>query len=157
MLVEEAGLPLESRRCAEIAGIQACDVRVALRQQPCKPEIQSRNGNAYMVPVFWGYDSPLFRTDKIPVDDPATKSWGILFDDRFAGHTALRDDAYQALLVAALALGHKDPPTMPLSDLREVQKFLISKKRNIRALWSKFGEAVNLMSSGEVWTMHREG
>jgi spermidine/putrescine-binding protein len=119
-----------------------------------KPEIQSRNGNAYMVPVFWGYDSPLFRTDKIPADDPATKSWGILFDDRFAGHTALRDDAYQALLVAALALGHKDPPTMPVSDLREVQKFLISKKRNIRALWTKFGEAVNLMSSGEVWTMH---
>ncbi len=119
-----------------------------------KPEIQVRNGNAYMVPVFWGYDSPLFRTDKIPESDPATKSWGILFDDRFAGHTALRDDAYQSMLVAALALGHKNPPTMPRSDLREVQKFLISKKRNFRALWTKFGEAVNLMSSGEVWTMH---
>ena len=119
-----------------------------------KPEIQSRNGDVYMVPVFWGYDSPLFRTDKIPEDDPATKSWGVLFDDKFAGHVALRDDAYQSILVAALALGHKEPPVMPRSDLDEVKKFLIAKKKNFRALWSKFGEAVNLMSSGEVWTMH---
>ncbi len=43
---------------------------------------------------------------------------------------------------------------MSLSDLNEVKKFLISKKKNFRALWTKFGEAVNLISSGEVWLMY---
>lgn len=119
-----------------------------------KSEIAMRDGKVYMVPVFWGYDSPVFRTDKIAEDDPATKSWNLLFDDKFAGRIALRDDAYWAIVDAGLALGHKDPPTMPNSDLAEVTKFLISKKKNFRALWSKFGEAVNLMSSGEVWAMH---
>jgi spermidine/putrescine-binding protein len=77
----------------------------------------------------------------------------LLFDDRFAGRVALRDDAYQSITVAALALGHKEPTTMSASDLAEVKKFLIAKKKNIRALWTKFGEAVNLLSSGEAWVM----
>ena len=85
-----------------------------------------------------------------PEEDPATKSWGLLYDDRYAGRVALRDDAYQSIMTAALALGHKEPTTMSASDLNEVKKFLISKKKNFRALWTKFGEAVNLISSGEV-------
>jgi spermidine/putrescine-binding protein len=115
---------------------------------------QVRDGKTFMVPVYWGYDTAIFRTDKIPEDDPATKSWAILFDDRYAGRVALRDDAYQCIMTAALALGHKEPTTMSLSDLNEVKKFLISKKKNFRALWTKFGEAVNLLSSGEVWLMY---
>ena len=67
---------------------------------------------------------------------------------------ALRDDACQCIMTAALALGHKEPTAMPLSDLNEVKKFLISKKMNFRALWTKFGEAVNLISSGEVALMY---
>jgi spermidine/putrescine-binding protein len=43
---------------------------------------------------------------------------------------------------------------MPASDLNEVKKFLISKKKNFRTLWTKFGEAVNLMSTGEVVAMY---
>ncbi|WP_237180230.1 ABC transporter substrate-binding protein [Rhodoplanes sp. Z2-YC6860] len=115
---------------------------------------QMRDGKTFMVPVYWGYDTAIFRTDKIPEDDPATKSWAILYDDRYAGRVALRDDAYQCIMTAALALGHKEPTTMPLSDLNEVKKFLISKKKNFRALWTKFGEAVNLISSGEVALMY---
>ena len=34
-----------------------------------------------MIPVYWGYDTMIFRTDKVPEDDPATKSWGLLYDD----------------------------------------------------------------------------
>jgi spermidine/putrescine transport system substrate-binding protein len=119
-----------------------------------KKQIPTRDGKTYMLPVYWGYDTMIFRTDKVSEEDPATKSWGLLFDDRYAGRVALRDDAYQSIMTAALALGHKEPTTMSSSDLNEVRKFLISKKKNFRALWTKFGEAVNLISSGEAWVMY---
>lgn len=119
-----------------------------------KDDMQTRNGKVYTIPIFWGYDSPIIRVDHIPEKEPLTQSWGVLFSDKYAGKTALRDDAYQSIMVTGLHLGHKDPAAMTQSDLNEVKKFLISKKKNFRTLWTKFGEAVNLMSSGEVWAMY---
>jgi spermidine/putrescine transport system substrate-binding protein len=123
-------------------------------QKLFKDDMQTRDGKVYTIPIFWGYDSPLIRIDHIPEKDPVTQSWGVLFADKYAGKTALRDDAYQSIMVTGLHLGHKDPAAMTKSDLNEVKKFLISKKKNFRTLWTKFGEAVNLMSSGEVWAMY---
>src|SRR4029078_7539123 len=59
---------------------------------------QVRDGKTFMVPVYWGYDTAIFRTDKIPEDDAATKAWSILYDDRYAGRVALPDDAYQCIM-----------------------------------------------------------
>ena len=56
-----------------------------------------------------GYDSPIIRIDHIPENDTLTQSWGVLFADKYAGKTALRDDAYQSIMVTGLHLGHKDP------------------------------------------------
>jgi spermidine/putrescine transport system substrate-binding protein len=123
-------------------------------QELFKDDMVTRGGKVYTIPIFWGYDSPLIRTDHIPVDDSLTNSWGVLFADKYAGKTALRDDAYQSIMATALHLGHKDPSGMNKSELNEVKKYLISKKKNFRTLWTKFGEAVNLMSSGEVWAMY---
>ena len=115
-------------------------------------EIVVRDGKPYFVPVFWGYDSVLYNSEAIAED--AAQSWGILFDDKYAGKVALRDDAHQMITVAALFLGHEDPNAMTDAERMEVVDFLISKKKNFRTLWSKFGEAVNLMASGEVIAMY---
>src|SRR5262245_3375162 len=123
-------------------------------QQLFKDDMQTRDSKVYTIPIFWGYDSPIIRVDHIPENDPLTQSWGVLFSDKYAGKTALRDDAYQSIMATGLHLGHKDPATMTRSDVEEVKKYLISKKRNFRTLWTAFGEAVNLMSSVEVWAMY---
>jgi len=119
-----------------------------------KQQVQVRAGKTLMIPIFYGFDSPLFRTDLVSEQDARTQTWGLLFDDKYAGKTALRDDAYQSIVVTALTLGHPNPATMSIGDLAEVKKFLISKKKNFRTLWTQFGEAVNLMSSGEVIAMY---
>lgn len=119
-----------------------------------KPDIVTRDGVTYMVPVIWGYDSVIYNADRIPSDDPLTQSWGVLFDDRYAGRVAWRDDAQMTIMAASLHLGIADPATMSASDLKEAAAFLISKKKNVRTLWSTFGAAVNLMASGEVWAMY---
>lgn len=111
----------------------------------------TRDGQVYMIPCMWAYDSFLYNRDFIPEDDEVTQSWGVLFDDRWAGRVAPRDDAYQSIALTALHLGIEEPATMSRADLNEVIRFLISKKPNFRTLWTTYGEAINLMTSQEVW------
>jgi spermidine/putrescine-binding protein len=113
-------------------------------------EITRRGNNTFMLPVVWGYDSVVYNRDRIPEADAVTQSWGVLFDDRYAGRVALRDDPYQSICLTALHLGIRSPETMSQADLNRVTQFLISKKRNFRTIWGSFAEAVNLMSSREV-------
>jgi spermidine/putrescine-binding protein len=119
-----------------------------------KQDVLVREGKPYTLPFYWGYDSVLFNTSKVPENDATTQSWGVLFDERYKGRVALRDDAHQSILVTALHMGHKDPLGMDRSDLKEVVRYLISKKSHFRALWSGFAQAINLMASGEVWAMY---
>jgi spermidine/putrescine-binding protein len=42
---------------------------------------------------------------------------------------------------------------MDPAEIKELTKFLISKKGNFRGMWSKFAEAVQMMASGEVHAM----
>ncbi len=113
-------------------------------------DIVTRDGNTYLLPLVWGYDSVIYNRDRLDEDSAMTQSWGVLFDDTNAGRVALRDDAYQSIMLTALHLGHEDPSAIDQSELNEVISFLISKKRNFRTLWTAFGEAVNLLASGEV-------
>jgi spermidine/putrescine-binding protein len=119
-----------------------------------KPDIVTRDGKTYMLPIIWGYDSVIYNADKIPTDDPTTQSWGVLFNDKYAGHIAWRDDAHSMILAAGLFLGIADPASMSSDDLKRVASFLTAKKKNVRTMWSTFGSAVSLMSSGEVWAMY---
>lgn len=119
-----------------------------------KPDVVSRDGKNYVIPIIWGYDSVIYNADKIPTNDPTTQSWGVLFEDKYAGRIAWRDDAHGMILAAGLFLGNKDPVSMSASDLKEVGNFLTKKKKNVRTMWSTFGSAISLMSSGEVWAMY---
>lgn len=116
-------------------------------------EITKRGNNTYMLPVVWGYDSVVYNKDFIPESDPLTQSWGVLFDDKYAGKVAIRDDPYQSIALTALHLGIRSPETMSQADLNRVTQFLISKKRNFRTIWGSFAEAVNLISSREVYAV----
>lgn len=119
-----------------------------------KKDIVSRAGKTYMIPIVWGYDSVIYNADRIPTGDKLTQSWGVLFDDKYKGRIAWRDDAHGMIMAAALHRGHPDPVAMDASDLKDITAFLIDRKKNVRTMWTKFGEAVNLISSGEVWAMY---
>ncbi len=102
-----------------------------------KKDIVTRAGKTYMVPVVWGYDSVVYNADKIPTDDPLTQSWGVLFDDKYKGKVAWRDDAHGMIMAAALHRGHPDPVAMDANDLNEITAYLIDRKKNVRTMWSK--------------------
>jgi spermidine/putrescine transport system substrate-binding protein len=118
-----------------------------------KPDLLAQGGKPYAVPVYWGFNPVLYNRKFIKDSDPLTDSYSLLLDDRYKGRVAIRDDAHESIHMVALCMGHKEPAAMDQKDLKEVTKFLISKKGNFRALWSKFAEAVQLMGSGEVHAM----
>ena len=118
-----------------------------------KPDAMEVDGKAYSMPVYWGYNPVLYNTQHIKEGDPLTDSYAMLLDDRYKGRVALRDDAHESIHMVALCMGHKRPSQMTTAEIKDLTKFLISKKGNFRGLWSKFAEAVQMMASGEVHAM----
>lgn len=115
-----------------------------------KADLVQRDGKTYLIPVYWGYDMVLYNQEHVPENDPHTQSWGLLFSDKYAGRIAWYDVSHQMIMAAGLHLGMKEPEKADQSDLNELVKFLVSKKKNIRTMWTSFAQAVNLLASGEV-------
>jgi len=101
-----------------------------------------------LIPIFFGFDSVIYNRDV--VRDVDVDTWGLIFDERFAGKIGWYDVAHQMFLAGGLFLGHKEPERMDRNDLAEVTKFLISKKKLVRTTYRTFSECVNLMASGEI-------
>jgi spermidine/putrescine-binding protein len=133
-------LPLDRMRLPRIEDLSG----------PFRGDVCVIGDKLYVMPIYWGYTSVLYRRAAISPNDPLIDSWGMLFDDRFRGRVALRDDPHESIASAALYLGHKDPLSMDRTDLNSVKGFLIAKKRNFRALWSNLAEAVQLITTREV-------
>jgi len=118
-----------------------------------KPDFLERGGKMYGIPIMWGYDSVLFNTKEVPADkDPGMQSWGLIFDDKYAGRIGWQDASPHMLLAAGLFLGHKQPELMNAEELNEVGKFMIAKKKNVRTIWTSFAQCSNLLATGEVVT-----
>jgi spermidine/putrescine-binding protein len=104
-------------------------------------------GQQYGIPEDWGFDAVLYRTDKVK---PLSPSWGLLFDDGYKGKIAWFDDLLM-FVVAGLYLGVKDPWNQTGSELQASQKLLISKKKNVRLIWSSETNLWEAFGSGDVW------
>lgn len=117
-------------------------------------EVVRRDGKTYMLPIVNGFESVIFDASKINPEDPLTQSWNVLFSDKYRGRIAWRDDAHGMIFTAALAMGISDPLSMQPAQVREVQKFLIDRKKNVRTMWTKFAEAVNMIATGEVYCLY---
>ena len=104
-------------------------------------------GKQWGIPADWGFDAILYRTDKVK---PKADSWGLLFDNRYAGKIAWFDDL-EMLVMAGYYLGFKDPYKQTDAQLKRSQKLLISKKHLVRTIWSSETTMDNDFASGDLW------
>lgn len=107
-------------------------------------------GKQYGVPADWGFDAILYRTDKV---QPKAKSWGLLFDDRYQGRIAWFDDLGM-LVMTGLYLGFKDPWNQSDAQLNQVKQLLVSKKKNVRLIWSSETNLWEAFGSGDIWVAY---
>jgi spermidine/putrescine transport system substrate-binding protein len=105
------------------------------------------NGKQYGIPADWGFDQILYRTDKVT---PKSKSWGLIFDDRYKGKIAWFDDL-NMLTVAGLYQGFKNPWNQSDAELKKSQNLLKSKKKLVRLIWSSETNLWEAFGSGELW------
>jgi spermidine/putrescine-binding protein len=105
------------------------------------------NGKQYGIPADWGFDAILYRTDKVK---PKAKSWSLLFDDRYKGKIAWFDDLNMLTLVG-IYKGLKDPWNQSDSELAASQKFLISKKKNVKLIWASETNLWEAFAAGDIW------
>src|SRR6267143_1852738 len=104
-------------------------------------------GKQYGIPDDWGFDAILYRSDKVK---PKSRSWSLLFDERYKGKIAWFDDLGM-LVMTGLYLGFKDPWNQTDAQLQQAQKLLIAKKHLVRLIWSSETNLWEAFGSGDVW------
>jgi len=109
-----------------------------------------RDGKTYAVPGTFGFDTVIYNAGEVPEADPYTQSWGMLFEDKYAGRIAWFDSALHMFLCAGLYLGKSEPEKMSGAELNEVADFLTKKKKNVRTFWTSFAQGASLIGNGEV-------
>jgi spermidine/putrescine-binding protein len=105
-------------------------------------------GKQYGIPDDWGFDAILYRKDKV---HPKARSWSLLYDDRYKGKIAWYDDPVENLTIAGMLLGFRNPWNQTDAQLKQSQKFLISKKHLVRTIWQSETELDQAFGSGDVW------
>lgn len=103
------------------------------------------DGKTFGVPFVWGANALAFNRKETGEID----SLDALFDPKFKGRIAMRNEPYDGLAVGALKLGIKDPWNMDDKALAEVKKLMISQKPLLRAYWTSIAELKNMLASGE--------
>lgn len=124
------------------------------------PENQ-KNNQIYAVPWVWGSTGIAYNTDMIKEKIDTVQ---VLWDPKYKGKIAFRDDYNDAVMTAAMALGQD--PNNP-SDLEAIKKKLIEQKSLNRTYWKTGDEfsklfagkqvAVALMWSGQSSMMKKNG
>jgi spermidine/putrescine transport system substrate-binding protein len=105
------------------------------------------DGQNWIAPFSWGNVSVIYRQDLIA---DAEQSWGMLFDDRYAGRIAMRDDAGTAMIICALYLGAADPRNMTDEELGAAKALLLRQKPMLRFYWTGQSDLEQSLASGEV-------
>ncbi|KXH87008.1 PotD/PotF family extracellular solute-binding protein [Sporosarcina sp. HYO08] len=108
------------------------------------PEM-SLDGKVYAIPWVWGSTSIAYNTELI---DEEIDSIQVLFDEKYKGKLAIRDDFNDAVMIAAIALGEKDP-NHP-SDLDAIKQTLLDQKQLNKTYWKTGEEFAQLFSSEQI-------
>lgn len=113
------------------------------------PEIQKvgmAGGQNWIAPCSWGNSSVIYRKDLVEIEEP---SWGLLWDERYAGRLAGRD-APEFVFVAGLYSGAQDPWAMTDEELTAAKAALLAQKPLLRFYWASQTELEQSLASGEI-------
>ncbi|MBR0596497.1 ABC transporter substrate-binding protein [Sinanaerobacter chloroacetimidivorans] len=103
-----------------------------------------KDGKYFAVPFVWGSTAIAYNTDEIK--EPPT-SMKALFDEKYAGKIAFRDDYNDAVMAAAIVTGQD--PNNP-TDLDAIKETLLAQKKLNRTYWKTGDEFSKLFAGGQI-------
>ena len=109
------------------------------------------DGNVVMAPADWGNASIAYRPDLIGDAFKDGETWGIFYDDAFAGKVSMLDDP----LVIAIGqmvkgMSYKQANLLVGAELQAAKEFGAKAVNNSRFLWSDATELQQGLASGEI-------
>ncbi len=109
------------------------------------------DGQVMMAPADWGNSGIAYRTDLVDADYAKNESWGIFFDDKYAGRVALTDNEV-VVEIAGLMLGYGAGKIFQMSDeeLAATKDLVLKGVKNSRFLWKDVTELNQALASGEI-------
>jgi len=115
------------------------------------PDQVLADGNRYQVPAWWGLTSVTFRTDLAPeYVDPANHTWGILWDEKYAGRLSMIDSLIDGVMVAAIYSGAKDPFNMTDAEVATTKEYMERQRPLLRFYTNDTTSWEQALASGEL-------
>lgn len=109
------------------------------------------DGGVHMVPTDWGNSSVIYRTDMVDEAFQKDESWGILFDETYAGKIAPSDGESNVEIAGLLiGLGPDEIFRMTDAQLEQVRPLLEKQATIARFYWSDPTEFGQAMAGGEI-------
>lgn len=108
---------------------------------------QGDNGEQLFIPVDWGNTSVLYRPDLFEVKE---ESWTMMWDERYTGQLSMSADATEAVAIAGIILGAKDPFNLTDDELVKAKELLVQQKPLMRFYWDSNSTVEQALASGEL-------
>jgi putative spermidine/putrescine transport system substrate-binding protein len=117
----------------------------------------THDGKAYGIPTVINADSMIAIRDKAGSVD----SYGVIFDPKLKGKTAMEDAWINSVTFTAIYLKNSEnakiaePGNLTADELGLVMEFLIKHKRDrqFRTFWNGWEQGLQLVANQEVWVM----
>ena len=111
------------------------------------PHMRDADGTVWSVPVDWGINSILYRTDMVELEE---ESWALLWDERYSGRLANISEMEAAITGAAFYLGIDDPWSPTEEDFQMIREALEAQRPLLRFYWSDPSALEQAIVAGEV-------
>ncbi len=95
----------------------------------------------------WGQTSITYRTDLVDIEE---ESWGLVWDERYAGRLSMIDSLIDGVMVAAIYIGAKDPYNMTPDEVATTKKALQEQIPLLRFYSNSMTEVEQALASGEL-------
>ncbi len=110
-------------------------------------QIENVDGKQWIAPFSWGNTSVIYRQDLI---QPKEETWGVLWDEQYAGRLGLRDAVEGLLIVGGLYVGASDPWNMSDEEIAKVRTALLEQKPLARFYWNSQTDMEQAFANGEI-------
>ncbi len=138
------------RDWVDLGAVQPWDTSLISNFSSLNPKLQQQgvlDGKQYFIPLDWGFIAPIVNLDHVDVKE---ETFGILFDDRYAGKISWVDTS-NMMYIGGLFLGVSNAFDMTDDELAQVRDFLISKKHLVKFLWNQSYDLWLSFKKEEVW------
>lgn len=113
------------------------------------------DGKRYMVPLDWGNETIIYRSDLLdPEDQGDNLSYGIFYDDKYRDRLTAYNAAGGMVQMAALYLGIENIFSMTEAELTQIRPLLEKQRDVVRFYWDSPTEAEQALASGETVAMY---